>query len=666
MFRVVQVVRQQQCNGHCLSDSAGAQQLKEQLRSAQVAGQWRCPLPFHCSGGGPRSLRSYSGGFRGRAFTLSSPSQQHEGRVHRLQNRRSSLQVGDDQLQQDVRYVSQKCELFDGQCANLCNWKETLSEHWQSWSRFPAGTKKKRKKNAACVTKVIEPLNRFYSSSKTWTSDDVDCTDGRAIYRTEAEKRKKGAGIHPQHSCGFRPDRATKLCASRGDIRNGRLHYNTGAVWKSRCPSWVTVPNKPTVSVDTQPTTTTTNPFHAAPIPRSRWTPTRRPDSPCAEGTGRATASIYYTRAFRTAGTRRRPATILQQQKEQRPRLTADVSTTPTPTPHSCPPSLFVKLVQPPSPPDTSESLRQTRTLVSTRHSHFILRLSPVRDCPSPSWDWLSPCRDHRHSPTSPEFVSRQSEAVPMKEIAPWQSETVYLQLETLSRQPQTPSREAVPAPISPTPHLSPRPSLVSPPPLVNRPTLVSPRLLFSSQSSPRHLELSLCWSEANAHQPNPASSQLHVGERQADSSPGQTYSSPAQFQSALNCKHWFTTSFDDSPKIAFRLKVPESDARSVSLPVTSRTLATRSTWLGTLTPRYPPQHHRWQPHWLPDWRHFREVTWLMEIPRLVVSASLQKIKSIEPNQTKIFIFYFIKSETSDSFVSHLDGHFAYLKTLDF
>ena len=27
---------------------------------------------------------------------------------------------------------------------------------------------------------------------------------------------------------------------------------------------------------------------------------------------------------------------------------------------------------------------------------------------------------------------------------------------------------------------------------------------------------------------------------------------------------------------------------------------------------------------------------------------------------------YFIKSETSDSFVSHFDGHFTYLKTLDF
>ena len=37
----LRVVPQQQCNGHCLFDSAQAQQLKQQLRSAQVAGQWR-------------------------------------------------------------------------------------------------------------------------------------------------------------------------------------------------------------------------------------------------------------------------------------------------------------------------------------------------------------------------------------------------------------------------------------------------------------------------------------------------------------------------------------------------------------------------------------------------------------------------------------------------
>ena len=37
----LRVVRQRQCNGHFLCDSAQAQQLKQQLRSAQVARQWR-------------------------------------------------------------------------------------------------------------------------------------------------------------------------------------------------------------------------------------------------------------------------------------------------------------------------------------------------------------------------------------------------------------------------------------------------------------------------------------------------------------------------------------------------------------------------------------------------------------------------------------------------
>ena len=51
-----------------------------------------------------------------------------------------------------------------------------------------------------------------------------------------------------------------------------------------------------------------------------------------------------------------------------------------------------------------------------------------------------------------------------------------------------------------------------------------------------------------------------------------------------------------------------------------------------------------------PDWRHFR--------------GSLQKIKLIK-NPIKNFIFSPIKSETSDSFVNHFDGHFAYLKPPD-
>ena len=37
----LRVVPQQLCNGHCPCDSAQARQLKQQLRSALVAGQWR-------------------------------------------------------------------------------------------------------------------------------------------------------------------------------------------------------------------------------------------------------------------------------------------------------------------------------------------------------------------------------------------------------------------------------------------------------------------------------------------------------------------------------------------------------------------------------------------------------------------------------------------------
>ena len=46
--------------------------------------------------------------------------------VHRLETWCSSLQAANDQLQQDVRYLSQKCELFDGQCANLYDWKDNF------------------------------------------------------------------------------------------------------------------------------------------------------------------------------------------------------------------------------------------------------------------------------------------------------------------------------------------------------------------------------------------------------------------------------------------------------------------------------------------------------------------------------------------------------------
>ena len=41
-----QVVPQQRCNGHYLCDSAQARQLKQQLRSVQVAGKWRRDTAF--------------------------------------------------------------------------------------------------------------------------------------------------------------------------------------------------------------------------------------------------------------------------------------------------------------------------------------------------------------------------------------------------------------------------------------------------------------------------------------------------------------------------------------------------------------------------------------------------------------------------------------------
>ena len=40
--------------------------------------------------------------------------------------------------------------------------------------------------------------------------------------------------------------------------------------------------------------------------------------------------------------------------------------------------------------------------------------------------------------------------------------------------------------------------------------------------------------------------------------------------------------------------------------------------------------------------------------------TSLQKIKLIKNPH------FFIRSDTGDSFINHFDGHFAYLKTLDF
>ena len=49
-----------------------------------------------------------------------------------------------------------------------------------------------------------------------------------------------------------------------------------------------------------------------------------------------------------------------------------------------------------------------------------------------------------------------------------------------------------------------------------------------------------------------------------------------------------------------------------------------------------------------------------------MTDGELEKIKSIKNQYKQKLFFLNIKSQTSDSFVNHFNGHFAYLKTLDF
>ena len=49
--------------------------------------------------------------------------------------------------------------------------------------------------------------------------------------------------------------------------------------------------------------------------------------------------------------------------------------------------------------------------------------------------------------------------------------------------------------------------------------------------------------------------------------------------------------------------------------------------------------------------------------PETVVSASLQKTKSIKNPIKHLFLFF---TSLNLKLVTHFDGHFAYLKTLDF
>ena len=48
------------------------------------------------------------------------------------------------------------------------------------------------------------------------------------------------------------------------------------------------------------------------------------------------------------------------------------------------------------------------------------------------------------------------------------------------------------------------------------------------------------------------------------------------------------------------------------------------------------------------------------------ISTDSAALVTVLRHSTLLHYIYFIKSHTSDSFVNHFDGHFAYLKTLDF
>ena len=74
----LRVVPQQQCNGHCpcgLCPSTAVETAIAQCTSRWAIAEGTPPRHFHCSGGGPRSLRSFPGDRYPRSsFTLSSLS----------------------------------------------------------------------------------------------------------------------------------------------------------------------------------------------------------------------------------------------------------------------------------------------------------------------------------------------------------------------------------------------------------------------------------------------------------------------------------------------------------------------------------------------------------------------------------------------------------------
>ena len=100
----------------------------------------------------------------------------------------SSLQAADDQLQQDVTYVSQKCELFDGQCANLYDWKETIWT-FRSWNNEQVGvvfpqeqpffppvfTKALTKRTQLVSQRWLNPWTAFIRAAKPGRQTTLTC-----------------------------------------------------------------------------------------------------------------------------------------------------------------------------------------------------------------------------------------------------------------------------------------------------------------------------------------------------------------------------------------------------------------------------------------------------------------------------------------------------------
>ena len=105
-----------------------------------------------------------------------------------LDTRRQSLQCKNDQLKEDVRYLSARCEILQNQPDNFYDWTDHFHGVRQSTGdkvdRLEIFSERNNVKlfnvheerdetDEDCVRKVVQLLNRF-NWHKLWTRDDVD------------------------------------------------------------------------------------------------------------------------------------------------------------------------------------------------------------------------------------------------------------------------------------------------------------------------------------------------------------------------------------------------------------------------------------------------------------------------------------------------------------